>query len=231
MYVSWELIYMYLHLCPAVHAIMHVFNYISTLQTCCIVNLLATLSFPACILWVDKANIRSSVLHPIKLATVVAATRKTKKEETKMSCSNSLYTTIHVVFLSFFSNGFTISHKPRSMWTLKKSFHIRYNELQNQAELLFTKETKKTQHIYRRKRFKEKGMVYCSKLLMKCRKHSINVWNKREKLNCHRNSIKCFDNHKQWHDAKTKHLGFTFVKHNFYMIFTVNYLKRYVSQP
>lgn len=43
--------------------------------TCCAVNFLEMLSFPADILWVDKANIKSSALQPIKFAAVVRAAK------------------------------------------------------------------------------------------------------------------------------------------------------------
>lgn len=46
------------------------------LPTCCSVNFLATVSLPAWILWVDKANMRSSKLQPSKPATLVHAAIK-----------------------------------------------------------------------------------------------------------------------------------------------------------
>lgn len=48
----------------------------NTIQTCCNVNLLAILSLPAWILWVDKANISSSKLHFISLAAFVKAAKR-----------------------------------------------------------------------------------------------------------------------------------------------------------
>lgn len=51
--------------------------------TCCNIKFLATLSFSVWLLLVDKANMRSSQRHPIKLAAVDNAAKQNGEGSTK----------------------------------------------------------------------------------------------------------------------------------------------------